>query len=76
MEQESLTSKSSPILSRRDGTRGVVNGVGGIVEGEEAEDEEGVSVSASDSFTKILEETVSCHASEREGRKDKRWCIE
>ena len=66
MEQESLTSTNSPILPRHIGAEGVANGVNGEVELEE--EEESLGVSASDSFTKILEETVSCKRGQRDGK--------
>ena len=61
MEQESLTSKSSPILPprRRDDVEDVVNGVNGEVGG--SGDVEVEEISPSESFTKILEETVSLY---------------
>ena len=61
MEQESLTSRSSPILPprRRDDVEDVVNGVNGEVGG--SGDVEVEEVSPSESFTKILEETVSLY---------------
>ena len=64
MEQECLTSKSSPILRYSDDVSGVggVNGVRQEVGGE-VDEESMVGLSASDSFTKILEETVSLHGS-------------
>ena len=60
MEQESLTSKSSPILRHNDDVIGVgvVNGVSQEVRGE-VDEEMMEGVSASESFTKILEQTVS-----------------
>ena len=61
MEQESLTSRSSPILPRRDGTEDVLNGIsrvnGGVTVEQEGDNVE--ALSASDSFSKMVEETVS-----------------
>ena len=71
MEQESLTSKSSPILRHHDDVIGVrvVNGVSREVTGEvDKEMMEGLS--ASESFTKILKETVSVEERAREGEKE------
>lgn len=67
MEQESLTSKSSPILRHHDDVIGVgvVNGVSREVRGE-VDEEMMEGLSASESFTKILEETVSSCVYERE----------
>ena len=69
MEQESLTSKSSPILRHHDDVIGVgvVNGVNREVKGE-VDEEMMEGLSASESFTKILEETVSM---ERERKREK-----
>ena len=71
MEQESLTSKSSPILRHNDDVIGVgvVNGVSQEVRGE-VDEEMMEGVSASESFTKILEQTVSM-GGERERERER-----